>query len=172
MKERKNREEISEIEEKDLPKKEGLIIKATGGFYYVRCGETTYETRARGVFRKRETSPLVGDSVTISVLPKEKGYIHEIHERKNSLVRPPLANLDQLVMVVSVAEPAPNILVMDKLIAVAEQQNVEPVIVFTKCDLTDPKPYSDIYRKAGFRVYEVCALEHKGTEEVYSMLKG
>ncbi|MBQ2898382.1 MAG: hypothetical protein IJE28_01385, partial [Oscillospiraceae bacterium] len=68
------------MEEKDLPKAEGLIIKATGGFYYVRSGETTFECRARGVFRKHETSPLVGDKVTISVLPKEKGYIHAIHE--------------------------------------------------------------------------------------------
>ena len=68
MKERKNKEEINELEEKDLPKAEGLIIKATGGFYYVRSGEKTFETRARGVFRKRETSPLVGDRVTISVL--------------------------------------------------------------------------------------------------------
>ncbi len=160
-----------EYEEKDLPKAEGLIIKATGGFYYVKTEDEVYECRARGIFRKHDKSPLVGDRVTISVLPKEKGYIHAIHERKNSLVRPPLANLDQLVMVVSVAEPAPNILVIDKLIAVAEQQNVEPVIVFTKCDLADPTPYSEIYRKAGFRVYEVCALEHKGTDDVYEMLK-
>ena len=82
MKDRSNRNEISENEEKDLPKEEGLIIKATGGFYYVRCGKTTYECRARGVFRKRETSPLVGDKVTISVLPKEKGYIHAISKEK------------------------------------------------------------------------------------------
>ena len=164
--------EKNNLEEKDLPKAEGLIIKATGGFYYILSGETVYECRARGVFRKNETSPLVGDRVTISVLPNEKGYIHEIRERKNSLVRPPLANLDQLVMVISVAEPAPNLLVMDKLIAVAEMQGVEPVIVFTKTDLADPKQYSEIYRKAGFRVYEVCALEHRGTDEVLEMLKG
>lgn len=173
MKERKDiRNEEQEYEEKDLPKAEGLIIKATGGFYYVKSEDTIYECRARGVFRKRDMSPLVGDRVTISVLPKEKGYIHEIHERKNSLVRPPLANLERLVMVVSVAEPAPNILILDKLIAVAEQQNMEPVIVFTKCDLTDPTPYSDIYRKAGFKVYEVCAPKNVGTNEVYEMLSG
>lgn len=164
--------EKNNLEEKDLPKAEGLIIKATGGFYYILSGKTVYECRARGVFRKNETSPLVGDRVTISVLPNEKGYIHEILERKNSLVRPPLANLDQLVMVISVAEPAPNLLVMDKLIAVAEMQGVEPVIVFTKTDLADPKQYSEIYRKAGFRVYEVCALEHRGTDDVLEMLKG
>ena len=80
---------IHETDDKSLPKAEGLIIKATGGFYYVLCEGTVYECRARGVFRKRELSPLVGDRVTISVLPKEKGYIHEVHDRKNSLVRPP-----------------------------------------------------------------------------------
>lgn len=163
---------FNENEDKSLPKAEGLIIKATGGFYYVLCGETVYECRARGVFRKRELSPLVGDRVTISVLPKEKGYIRAVHERKNSLVRPPLANIDRLVMVVSVAEPAPNLLVMDKLIAVAEHQDVEPVLVFTKCDLADPEPYAQIYRKVGFEVYEVCSTEHRGTEAVLKMLEG
>lgn len=163
---------FNEKEDKSLPKEEGLIIKATGGFYYVLCGEVTYECRARGVFRKWEQSPLVGDRVTVSVLPNEKGYIYAIHERKNSLVRPPLANIDQLVMVVSMAEPAPNLLVMDKLIAVAEHQDVEPVLVFTKCDLADPAPYAEIYRKAGFRVYEVCSTEHRGTGAVLEMLMG
>ena len=163
---------FNENEDKSLPKEEGLIIKATGGFYYVLCGEVTYECRARGIFRKREQSPLVGDRVTVSVLPNEKGYIYAIHERKNSLVRPPLANIDQLVMVVSVAEPAPNLLVMDKLIAVAEHQDVEPVLVFTKCDLADPAPYAEIYRKAGFRVYEVCSTERRGTGAVLEMLRG
>ena len=163
---------FNENEDKSLPKEEGLIIKATGGFYYVLCGKVTYECRARGVFRKREQSLLVGDRVTVSVLPNEKGYIYAIHERKNSLVRPPLANIDQLVMVVSVAEPAPNLLVMDKLIAVAEHQDVEPVLVFTKCDLADPAPYAEIYRKAGFRVYEVCSTEHRGTGAVLEMLRG
>lgn len=163
---------IENIEEKDLPEAEGLIVKATGGFYYVKSAETVYECRARGIFRKEETSPLVGDWVTVSVLPGEKGYVKAIRERKNSLVRPPLANLDQLVMVISVAEPAPNLLVMDKLIAVAERCEVEPVIVFTKTDLADPSPYSEIYRKAGFRVYEVCSLEHEGTDAVLKMLSG
>ena len=114
----------------------------------------------------------MGDRVTISVLPKEKGYIHEVHDRKNSLVRPPLANIDRLVMAVSVAEPSPNLLVIDKLIAVAEHQDVEPVLVFTKCDLADPEPYAQIYRRAGFEVYEVCSKEHRGTEAVLEMLKG
>lgn len=163
---------IHETDDKSLPKAEGLIIKATGGFYYVLCEGTVYECRARGVFRKRELSPLVGDRVTISVLPKEKGYIHEVHDRKNSLVRPPLANIDRLVMAVSVAEPSPNLLVIDKLIAVAEHQDVEPVLVFTKCDLADPEPYAQIYRRAGFEVYEVCSKEHRGTEAVFEMLKG
>ena len=151
----------------------GRIVKALSGFYYVKGEDGSLLTcKARGKFRREGVSPLVGDRVTISVLPNEKGYIYAIHERKNSLVRPPLANIDQLVMVVSVAEPAPNLLVMDKLIAVAEHQDVEPVLVFTKCDLADPAPYAEIYRKAGFRVYEVCSTEHRGTGAVLEMLRG
>ena len=86
-------------------------------------------------------------------------------------MRPPLANLDQLVLVVSIADPAPNAFVLDKLIAIAEYQKIEPVIVITKCDLADPKEFADIYRKAGFAVYETRTLEHQGIQAVMEMLK-
>ena len=95
----------------------------------------------------------------------------QLEPRSNSLVRPPLANLDQLVLVVSIADPAPNAFVLDKLIAIAEYQQIEPVIVITKCDLADPKEFTDIYRKAGFAVYETRTLEHQGIQEVMEMLK-
>lgn len=87
-------------------------------------------------------------------------------------MRPPLANLDQLVLVVSIADPAPNAFVLDKLIAIAEYQEIEPIIVITKCDLDDPHNFADIYRKAGFAVFETESLEHKGIEAVMEMLKG
>lgn len=100
-----------------------------------------------------------------------KGYVVEIQPRKNSLVRPPLANLDQLVLVVSIADPAPNAFVLDKLIAIAEYQQIEPVIVITKCDLADPEEFAEIYRKAGFSVFETESLEHRGIEAVMEMLR-
>ena len=96
---------------------QGRILKATGGFYYVLSGAVLYECRARGLFRKNGVSPLVGDWVEIEESAGEKGYITQILNRKNSLIRPPLANLDQLFLVVSVADPQPNLLVLDKLIA-------------------------------------------------------
>lgn len=164
--------EITENEINALPEEDGLIVKATGGFYYVETSSALLECRARGNFRHSDLTPLVGDRVTAAVLPGGKGHVVSIKERKNSLVRPPLANIDQLVMVVSVRDPAPNLLVLDKLLAVAERQEVEPLIVFTKTDLDSADPYSSIYRKAGFRVLEVCSLRHEGTDEVLEALRG
>jgi len=150
----------------------GLIVKITGGFYYVDLGDRILECRARGVFRKRETTPLVGDHAVAAALPDNKGYVMEILPRKNALQRPPVANLDQLVLVVSAAQPAPNLLVLDKLIAICEHQDLEPALVFTKCDLADAGPYSEIYRKAGFAVLETSFPEGRGAGAVRDLLAG
>jgi len=132
---------------------QGRILKATGGFYYVLSDETQYECRARGLFRKKGISPLVGDWVEIEDTGGEKGYIIQILNRKNSLVRPPLANLDQLFLVVSVTDPPPNLFILDKLIAISEHKRIEPVLVVTKTDLGDGSLLAEVYRKAGFRVF-------------------
>ena len=152
----------------------GRIIKSLGGFYYVADSEhpeNVIECRARGAFRQQNIKPCVGDWAEVEMTAQGKGYVVEIQPRKNSLVRPPLANLDQLVLVVSIADPAPNAFVLDKLIAIAEYQQIEPVIVITKCDLADPEPFAEIYRKAGFAVYETESLEHRGIEAVMEMLR-
>ena len=117
----------------------GRIIKAIGGFYYVEAAGTVYECRARGVFRKKNMSPLVGDLVTAVVLEDGTGTVSEITPRKNQLVRPPIANLDQLILVVSICDPAPSTLVIDKMIAAAEEQGIEPVLVVSKTDLQDAR---------------------------------
>ena len=96
----------------------------------------------------------------------------KVQPRKNSLVRPPLANLDQLVLVVSIADPAPNAFVLDQLIAIAEYQDIEPVIVITKCDLADPSDFAKIYTDAGFTVCLTRTLEHQGIEQVMQVLQG
>lgn len=126
---------------------------------------------ARGAFRQQNVKPCVGDWAQVELTPQGKGYVVEIEERKNSLVRPPLANLDQLVLVVSIADPAPNAFVLDKLIAIAEYQEIEPIIVITKCDLADPEEFAQIYRKAGFTVLETKSLQHEGIESVMEILK-
>lgn len=153
----------------------GRIVKSLGGFYYVadeQDKENIIECRARGAFRQQNIKPCVGDWVSVELTLQGKGYVVEIESRKNSLVRPPLANLDQLILVVSIADPAPNTFVLDKLIAIAEYQQIEPVIVVTKCDLADPAEFMQIYRKAGFEVYETKSLEHEGIKEVLEIMKG
>lgn len=154
---------------------QGRIMKSLGGFYYVsdprKKGELI-ECRARGAFRQQNIKPCVGDWVQVELTPQGKGYVLQVQPRKNSLVRPPLANLDQLVLVVSIADPAPNAFVLDKLIAIAEYQQIEPVIVITKCDLADPSAFAEIYRRAGFVVLQTKTLEHQGIGEVMEVLQG
>ena len=153
--------------------KTGLIVKATGGFYYVNDGSEIYECKARGIFRKNDDmSPTVGDSVTIEI-PKE-GYalISEIAERKNHIVRPPLSNIDNLVIVVSTTEPEPNALIIDKMIAACELREINPILVFTKTDLKQSCGLEDVYRKSGFDVY--CCADGKpdNKEKFTELLKG
>ena len=169
-----------ERQKTQMPCVRGRIVKSLGGFYYVspqdsgiESGQqTVIECRARGAFRRQNMKPCVGDWVTIELTEQGTGYVLEVELRKNSLVRPPLANLDQLILVVSIVDPAPNTFVLDKLIAIAEYQQIEPVIVITKCDLADPKEFAEIYRKAGFAVYETKSLQNEGIEAVLEMMQG
>lgn len=154
-----------------MQKTDCLIIKSTAGFYYVldENGETT-ECRARGVFRKQKISPLVGDRVTVEI-NGESGTVTDINERKNVLVRPPVANLDKLIIVSSVVEPQPNLFILDKLTAMAVDKGIEPVVVFSKADLADASEYVDIYRKAGIVSFAVSSVTGEGTEEFRSVFK-
>ena len=150
----------------------GRIIKAIGGFYYVEAAGTVYECRARGVFRKKNMSPLVGDLVTAVVLEDGTGTVSEITPRKNQLVRPPIANLDQLILVVSICDPAPSTLVIDKMIAAAEDQGIEPVLVVSKTDLQVAGWLRAIYEKAGIPFYAVSSVTGEGVEAVRPLLQG
>lgn len=151
---------------------QGRIVKALGGFYYVEAGGAIWECRARGLFRKKQLAPLVGDWATVEPTGEGTGYVVEIAPRKNSLVRPPLANLEQLFLVCSVADPPPNLFVLDKLIAVAEHKGIEPAVVFTKTDLDTGREAAGIYRRAGFPVFEVSALTGEGMEPLQAALAG
>ena len=120
----------------------GKIIKGIGGFYYVDTEKELYECRARGIFRKNKITPLVGDRVSISVVDEEnkKGVVEEIEERDTELVRPPIANVDKALIVFAIKNPSPNLSLLDRFIVLAEKENLEIVIVFTKVDLdTDGK---------------------------------
>lgn len=152
---------------------DGRLIKGIGGFYYVETAEAVYECKARGIFRKRGITPLVGDYVSISVNDNAENTIDEIKERKNSLVRPPLANIDQLFIVSSVVDPSINPFVLDKLIATAEFKKIEPIVVITKSDLSDRyEEYEKIYSNAGFKVIVCNNLNGDGSEQVKALLSG
>lgn len=151
---------------------QGLVIRLLGGFYYVECNGREIETRARGVFRKNNIKPCVGDIASVELNGEDTGTLIDIQPRKNSLVRPPVANLDQLVLVCSIAQPQPNYLVLDKMTAICQHQNIDQVIVITKSDLGDTRPMEEIYRKAGFPVYTVCNETREGVDQVRQALEG
>lgn len=148
----------------------GIIIKGIGGFYYVEAADTVYECKARGVFRKEKITPLVGDLVEISVNNNAENTIDEIAERKNFLNRPPVSNIDNLIIVASTIEPKPSTLVIDKLIVVAEHKNIEPVLVISKADLSSSQELEDIYSLAGIKVITISNETGEGIEEVKRLL--
>lgn len=150
----------------------GRLMKGIGGFYYVETADGVFECKARGIFRKKKITPLVGDYVSITVNENAENTIDEISERKNSLVRPSLANLDQLFVVSSVIEPKFNVSVVDRIVAIAEYKNIEPVIVITKIDLDSSyEKYCDIYTNAGFKVILCDNIKGAGAEQIRSLLK-
>ena len=151
---------------------DGIIKKGIGGFYYVEAADgIIYECKARGVFRKEKITPLAGDKVEISVDENNKNSIDKIYERRNMFKRPPIANVDKLVIVSSVCDPRPNLLIIDRLTAVAVYKNVEPIIVFTKNDLQSADEYIEIYKNAGFKTFAVSNETGEGIGEVKAIIE-
>lgn len=155
----------------------GIIFKGIGGFYYVKHEGIMYECKARGKFKNDKIIPMVGDYVTISVHDADKklGMIEEIHERKNSLIRPVVANVDQAVVVFSIKNPMPNITLLDKMIVLAEHSALDVIVCFNKSDLDvnfDFETYQKIYEAAGYRVLKTCALSEDGINELIETLAG
>ena len=151
---------------------DGIIIKGIGGFYYVEAADgIIYECKARGVFRKEKITPLAGDKVEISVDENNKNSIDKIYKRRNMFKRPPIANVDKLVIVSSVCDPRPNLLIIDRLTAVAVYKNVEPIIVFTKNDLQSSDEYIEIYKNAGFKTFAVSNETGEGIGEIKAVIE-
>lgn len=150
----------------------GRIIKSTGGFYYVVDKKSNIFTcRARGIFRKDKISPLVGDIVSIVLENNTNGIVDKIYERKNFLVRPPLANIDQMAVVISIQDPVPNLYVVDKFLAILESKDIKPTIVITKSDLDNADDIQDIYSKAGYTVNIISTKTGEGVEDFKKVLK-
>lgn len=150
----------------------GIIIKAVAGFYYVDTGDAVIECKARGKFRNESLSPLVGDKVEISLTDDGKGAVENIQPRKNALVRPPVANLDVLFIIVSTADPAPNTYVIDKLTAYSEYVGITPIIVLNKPDLSSPDRLLKIYREAGYTAVCASGVSGEGADVIKSLISG
>ncbi|NLM60941.1 MAG: ribosome small subunit-dependent GTPase A [Clostridiales bacterium] len=150
----------------------GIIYKAVGGYYYVKTDTGQIECRARGRFRIEGITPLVGDMVEIELTSDGKGYIKSVSPRRNSFVRPPVANLDVLAIVISAAPPVTDRFMIDTMAAVAFHKNIEPIIVINKCDLDRGDGFFSIYKKCGIQCVRTSAVTGEGTDELVCMLKG
>ncbi|MFD2760497.1 ribosome small subunit-dependent GTPase A [Lentibacillus juripiscarius] len=144
---------------------EGRIIKALSGFYDVKNEEGTFRCRGRGVFRKKNITPLVGDFVEFDKSTQGEGYILSIKPRKNALIRPPAANIDQAIIVTSAARPDFNPLLLDRFLVLIESKHIRPVILITKKDLLSESEEADlldwqaVYQQIGYSVEFVSARE-------------
>ncbi|MEE0868656.1 MAG: ribosome small subunit-dependent GTPase A [Ruminococcus sp.] len=150
----------------------GILMKAIGGFYYVRCDGKEYECKARGSFRKSGNSPVVGDKVVISVPEEGFASIEEIKPRINKLKRPALANIDTLVIVCSTVDPEPNFTVIDKMTAAAVNNNMIPAIVVSKNDLKSGERIAEIYRNSEFPVFLCSPDDTEDVNRLKAFLKG
>lgn len=158
---------------------EGQIIKALAGFYYVmeEDSQVIYECRGRGVFRKREITPLVGDYVAFDIVDEEKlqGYITKVHARSSELIRPPISNVNQVLLVFSVKKPDFNQSLLDRFLAIIEANGIEPVIVLTKYDLLEDEselePYVSYYESIGYKVMKTSKYDPSTLEPLKDQLK-
>ncbi len=149
----------------------GRIIKALSGFYYVSCDGQIFECKARGNFRKIGISPLVGDNVFFEKTADDKGIIDEILPRKNSLIRPPVANIDKLFIMSAFSNPEPNTYLIDKMTVIANFNDIEPIIVFNKCDMGSFEEICSVYQNAGFKTFVISAKDSLGIEELKPEMK-
>lgn len=150
----------------------GIIYKAIGGYYYVKTEAGMVECRARGRFRIEGITPLVGDEAEVELTGDLRGYILSISARKNSFVRPPIANLDLLAIVVSAAPPVTDLFLIDTMSAVSLHKNIEPLIVLNKCDIDMGDSIYSVYEKSGINCIRTSAVTGEGVEELKNLLKG
>ncbi|MBE7718997.1 MAG: ribosome small subunit-dependent GTPase A [Lacrimispora celerecrescens] len=156
----------------------GKILKGIAGFYYVHGGdETIYECKAKGIFRNKNVKPLVGDNVEFSVLDsvEKKGNIERILPRKNALVRPAVANVDQALVLFAITHPEPNLNLLDRFLVMMEVQELPVKICFNKIDLTDNEKrlaLRDIYEAAGYPIYFTSTYDNQGIQEIKELVHG
>jgi ribosome biogenesis GTPase len=151
---------------------EGIVVRGQGGFYYVKTEIGILECRGRGKLKKDLNEILVGDRVVCSALPDDEGVIDRVLPRHTRLVRPSIANVDQVVTVFAVKNPDPIPLLIDKFLAVISSAGLKPIIVFNKIDLLGTEAFSlaDVYRNAGYPVYLTSTKKQQGIDELRDIL--
>jgi ribosome biogenesis GTPase len=151
----------------------GIILRGYSSFYYVLVEDKEYECSLRGKYRVKKQDFLPGDYVLISVVEDNKGVIEEVLPRENQLVRPPIANVNQAVLVMAVKNPLPDLQLLDRLLVIANYQSIIPVICFNKIDLDGNKgaELASIYRKAGYTVILTSTKKNIGLVELKNHLK-
>lgn len=157
----------------------GKIIKGIAGFYYVHVSEENfvYECKAKGIFRNQKVKPLVGDDVEIDTndQPEGKGTINRIFPRKNELLRPAVANVDQAMIIFAAAEPDPNLNLLDRFLIMMQRQKVTTIVCFNKMDIVTEKEISllkDSYMRCGYEVVCTSMLPKSDLSEVFQLMKG
>lgn len=156
---------------------QGKIIKGIAGFYYVHVEDNgVYECKAKGIFRKDNTKPLVGDDVQLEILSQEEmtGNIVQILPRKSELIRPAVANVDQAVIIFAITKPSPNLNLLDRFLVMMQTQNLPCIICFNKLDIATQKEQEQlrqIYEPCGYRVLFVSAKQAKANPDTLNPLK-
>lgn len=157
---------------------QGKIVKGIAGFYYVHTAKSgIYECKAKGIFRSQNIKPLVGDNVRLAVLDEagKTGNVEEILPRKNELVRPAVANIDQALVIFAAAKPKPNFNLLDRFLIRMQDQGIPVAICFNKQDLTEEKELGElqnIYAGAGYPVYVTSAAKETGMRKIRELLRG
>ncbi len=157
---------------------QGKIIKGIAGFYYVHTAESgIYECKAKGIFRNQKIKPLVGDNVRLTILNEEEktGSIEELLPRKNTLVRPAIANMDQALVIFAAAKPKPNFNLLDRFLILMKYQDVPVMICFNKQDMVSQQELAllqEAYRGAGYQIRFTSAMEETGIGELRGLLQG
>ena len=154
----------------------GIVISNLSDLYKVEVNNAIYDCNARGKFKAEETSPVAGDIVEIEITDKEKkvGVIEKILDRKNYIKRPKIANLSQIILVVSMKLPKPDLLLLDKQLVYAEHMNIKPIICLNKIDLEDENKIDyiyNLYRNIGYEVIKTDAKNNVGVDEIKKYLE-
>jgi ribosome biogenesis GTPase / thiamine phosphate phosphatase len=154
--------------------KEGIVVKSLGGFYYVEIDGEIIQTKPRGIFRKSEFIILSGDRVKVTQDAFSDGTIEEVFERKNVLVRPPVANVDQVIVVVSVKAPQADLMLLDKILVMAHKKNIPAIVCINKVDLDDHNlslALKKAYELADYKVMVVSAIENHKIDDLKDIIK-